>query len=98
MKEQILNRLSSPEELERLRKSIIERRDANKPLITICASSGCHALGSGKIIAAFKQENGEGASSPDGGTGQARYAKGGGGKTHGVSRFLSERTDYGHPS
>jgi NADH-quinone oxidoreductase subunit F len=51
-----LNRLSSPEELEKLRESIIGSRDPQKPCIIICGGTGCVALGSGNVISAFKQE------------------------------------------
>jgi len=55
-KEQILNRLSSPDELEALRKSIIEKRDHNKPCITICGGTGCLALGAQDVITGFRRE------------------------------------------
>jgi len=51
-----LNRLSSADELETLRKSIIESRDPDRPCITICGGTGCLALGGANVIAAFKQE------------------------------------------
>jgi len=51
-----LNRLSSPDELEAIRKSIIKGRRPNKPCITVCGGTGCHTLGSEKVAAAFKQE------------------------------------------
>ena len=55
-KEQALNRLSSPDELEGIRKSIIKHRDPNKPCVTICGGTGCHAYGCERVAAAFKQE------------------------------------------
>ena len=55
-KEQILNRLSSLDELEALRKSIIEKRDHNKPCITICGGTGCLALGAQDVITGFRRE------------------------------------------
>lgn len=51
-----MNRLSSPDELEALRESIIKRRDPNKPCITICGGTGCHAYGCEGVVAAFRQE------------------------------------------
>jgi len=51
-----VNRLSSPDELEAIRKSIIKGRRPNKPCITVCGGTGCHTLGSEKVAAAFKQE------------------------------------------
>ncbi|GAH54089.1 unnamed protein product, partial [marine sediment metagenome] len=55
-KEQILNRLSSLDELEALRKSIIEKRDPNKPCITVCGGTGCLALGAQDVITGFRRE------------------------------------------
>lgn len=51
-----MNRLSSPDELEGIRKSIIKQRDPNKPCTTICSGTGCHAYGCERVAAAFKQE------------------------------------------
>jgi NADH-quinone oxidoreductase subunit F len=51
-----LNRISSPDELERVRKSIIKQRDPSKPCITICSGTGCHAYGCERVAAAFQQE------------------------------------------
>ena len=51
-----MNRLSSPDELEGIRKSIIKQRDPNKPCIIICGGTGCLALGCEGVITAFKQE------------------------------------------
>ncbi len=55
-KKQALDRVGSLGELEALRQSIVEKRDSKKPCITICSGTGCHALGSGKIITAFKED------------------------------------------
>ena len=49
-------RLSSPAELEGLRQKILSKRDPNKPCITICSGTGCHAYGSEKVNAAFAEE------------------------------------------
>ena len=51
-----MSRLNSPDELERLRKSIVDSRDPNKPCIVICGGTGCLALGGTGDITAFKQE------------------------------------------
>ncbi len=56
IKEQILNRLGSPDELETLRESINKSRDLGKPCITICGGTGCLALEGESVITAFKQE------------------------------------------
>ena len=51
-----MNRLRSPKELETLRKSIIKSREPNKPCVTICGGTGCHAFGSEGVSAVFRQE------------------------------------------
>lgn len=48
--------LSSPAELEELRQKILSKRDPNKPCITICSGTGCHAYGSEKVNAALEKE------------------------------------------
>ena len=49
-------RIKSPADLESVRKNIVAQRDPNKPCITICAGTGCHAYASEKVGAAFKDE------------------------------------------
>ena len=49
-------RISSPEELEKVRQEILSRRDPSKPCISICAGAGCLASGAAEVIAAFKAE------------------------------------------
>ncbi|MGB6874326.1 MAG: NADH-ubiquinone oxidoreductase-F iron-sulfur binding region domain-containing protein [Dehalococcoidia bacterium] len=49
-------RLSSPAELEERRQKILSKRDPNKPCITICSGTGCHAYGSEKVNAALEKE------------------------------------------
>jgi len=49
-------RLSSPQELEALRESIIKDRDPNQTCIVICGGTGCLALGAQEVIAAFRRE------------------------------------------
>jgi len=51
-----LNRLSSPKELEALRESIVQDRDPDKRCVTICGGTGCVALGAEGIIADFREE------------------------------------------
>ena len=48
--------LNSPAELEQFRQDIVSRRDPNKPLITLCSGSACHASGSKKVAAALEEE------------------------------------------
>ncbi len=49
-------RLKSPAELEKKRAQILSKRDPNKPCITICSGTGCHALGSDKVYQAVLSE------------------------------------------
>jgi NADH-quinone oxidoreductase subunit F len=55
-KGQLMDRLSSPAELEKVRESIVSRRDADKPCITVCSGTGCHAFGCEEVSAAFREE------------------------------------------
>jgi NADH-quinone oxidoreductase subunit F len=54
-KEQIVERLNSPDELEALRQSIIQGRDPNELCITVCGGTGCHSFGSESVATAFEQ-------------------------------------------
>jgi len=49
-------RLNSAAELEKLRQEILAQRDPNKPCVTICSGTGCHAYGSEKVAEAFINE------------------------------------------
>ena len=49
-------KINSPAELEKLRKSILSKRDPNKPCIAICTGTGCLALGAEKVVTALKEE------------------------------------------
>ncbi|MBA7504530.1 Ion-translocating oxidoreductase complex subunit B [subsurface metagenome] len=49
-------KLNSPAELEELRQETLAKRDPNKPCITLCSGTGCHAYGSEKVNAAFAEE------------------------------------------
>ncbi|MDO9334177.1 MAG: NADH-ubiquinone oxidoreductase-F iron-sulfur binding region domain-containing protein [Dehalococcoidales bacterium] len=51
-----MKKLSSPKELEALRKSIIKKRDPKKSVVNICGGTGCLALGCADVIKAFKEE------------------------------------------
>jgi NADP-reducing hydrogenase subunit HndC len=50
------NRLSSAEELEKLRAEILSKRDPKKPTIAICSGTGCETYGSAAVHRAFLQE------------------------------------------
>ena len=49
-------RLNSATDLEGLRQEILAQRDPNKPCVTICSGTGCHAYGSEKVAGAFVNE------------------------------------------
>ena len=49
-------KITSPVELEALRRSIIKKRDTNKPCIAVCSGTGCLAYGCLDLIAAFREE------------------------------------------
>ena len=51
-----MERLSSPAHLKKLRKDILEARDPATPCVSICAGSGCLALGAREVIEAFAAE------------------------------------------
>ena len=51
-----MNRINSPEELEELRKAIIQKRVFERPCITVCSGTGCHAYGCEKVTKAFLDE------------------------------------------
>jgi NADH:ubiquinone oxidoreductase subunit F (NADH-binding)/(2Fe-2S) ferredoxin len=51
-----MERLKSPSDLEKLRKSIIAKKDPSKPAIAVCVSTGCEALGVKEVLKAFKEE------------------------------------------
>jgi NADH-quinone oxidoreductase subunit F len=49
-------RINSPAELEEFRKGILSKRDPNKPCITLCSGSACHASGSKEVAASIEEE------------------------------------------
>jgi len=49
-------RISSPENLEKLRKEISSKRKPSTPSVSICTSTGCVALGARKVTKAFVDE------------------------------------------
>ncbi|CAB1057281.1 NADH-ubiquinone oxidoreductase chain F (EC [Olavius sp. associated proteobacterium Delta 1] len=48
--------INSPAKLEEFRKDILSNRDPNKPCITLCSGSACHATGSGDVAASIEAE------------------------------------------
>jgi len=53
--EGVYMKLTSIKELEDLRAQILADKDPDKPCITICGGTGCHASGCENVISAFKQ-------------------------------------------
>ena len=51
-----MSRLNSPAELEEFRKGILSKRDPDKPCITLCSGSACHATGSREVAASIEAE------------------------------------------
>lgn len=51
-----MKKLRDPSELERLRESILNRRDPSKPCITVCCGTGCSASGAQEVFSAFQEE------------------------------------------
>ncbi|MEA3459615.1 MAG: (2Fe-2S) ferredoxin domain-containing protein, partial [Chloroflexota bacterium] len=49
-------KIRSATELEKWRESILASRDPSKPCITVCGGTGCRALGSETVGAAFREE------------------------------------------
>ena len=51
-----MNRIGTPEELDKFRKTIQDKKDPNQSVVTICGGTGCLASGAGKINESFKEE------------------------------------------
>ena len=49
-------KLKSAADLETLRKEILDRQQSDKPCVTICSGTGCHAYGSEKVAQTFAEE------------------------------------------
>ncbi|MDI6824743.1 MAG: NADH-quinone oxidoreductase subunit NuoF [Bacillota bacterium] len=49
-------KLMSPGDLEALRQDILARRDPAKPCVTVCAGTGCLAVGAAQVVSAFAEE------------------------------------------
>jgi len=49
-------RINSPAELEELREGILSKRDPNRPCITLCSGTACHASGSEEVAASIEEE------------------------------------------
>ena len=51
-----VQKICSPADLERLRETLVQGRDPDKPCITICAGTGCLAHGCQRLVSAFQEE------------------------------------------
>jgi NADH:ubiquinone oxidoreductase subunit F (NADH-binding)/(2Fe-2S) ferredoxin/Pyruvate/2-oxoacid:ferredoxin oxidoreductase delta subunit len=51
--------IHSPDDIEKIRSKINESRSLDKPCITICNGTGCHAYGCHKVTDAFREELGK---------------------------------------
>ncbi len=51
-----MKKIKTANQLKDIRKSILEKRDANRPCITICGGTGCRAYACEKVITAFREE------------------------------------------
>ncbi len=51
-----MSRIHSPAELEEYRQFILSQRDPERPCITLCSGSACHATGSDEVAASLEQE------------------------------------------
>jgi len=49
-------RINSATELEKLRKGILSGRDPDRPCITLCSGTACHASGSTEVAASIEEE------------------------------------------
>ena len=49
-------KFNSPDSLEKYRQTLRKSRDPQKLCVTICAGTGCHALGNEEVVRAFKNE------------------------------------------
>ena len=48
--------LKSAADLEDFRKVLLDQRDPNKPCVTLCSGTGCHAYGCEKVALTFEEE------------------------------------------
>jgi NADH-quinone oxidoreductase subunit F len=52
----MIQRVTSLDDLVRLREALKSQRDPEKPCITVCSGTGCHAYGCSVITSAFREE------------------------------------------
>lgn len=51
-----MKKIKTPQELEALQNSLLQRRDSNKPCVRVCIGTGCRARGSVVVAEAFRNE------------------------------------------
>ncbi len=51
-----MQKIRTPQELEALRTSLLQRGDLNRPCVRVCLGTGCRARGSLEVIEAFRNE------------------------------------------
>jgi NADH-quinone oxidoreductase subunit F len=51
-----MSKIPNPAALEEIREKIVSLRDPDKPCITLCSGSACHASGSGEVASALADE------------------------------------------
>ncbi|MEA2055411.1 MAG: NADH-quinone oxidoreductase subunit NuoF [Candidatus Thermoplasmatota archaeon] len=51
-----MKKLQSASDLEKLRKDLLHNENYNKPCISICSGTGCHAYSSEKVVNTFENE------------------------------------------
>ncbi len=51
-----MKRISSAEELEKIRQDLVSQRDPQRVVVTVCGGTGCHAYGCEKVADAFIEE------------------------------------------
>jgi len=50
-----MQKLSSPQELEKYRQDILSQKNPHQTIITVCGGTGCHAAGCHAVVDAFKK-------------------------------------------
>ena len=51
-----MKQLNSPSDLEQFRNNIIINKDPKRPIVAVCISTGCEALGAKDVLKTFKEE------------------------------------------
>lgn len=51
-----MKKLNSPSDLEKLRNEILAKKDPKRPVVAVCISTGCQALGAQEVLATLEEE------------------------------------------